>query len=135
MLLLVARCSSYKLVQRCTANIYDVAPGAAAVLLVLLLRIVSKDVYVAPNLRQALRITQLNRTYQVHFRYRCYRKKERLIRRCSFHHKGDVRFGRLSDMYESVSIFRTGETTTLCVDSRNVVAHSQIQFPLCYRYR
>ena len=46
--------------------VYDASLGAAAaVLLVLLLGIVSKDVYVAPNLREGLRITQLNHTYQV----------------------------------------------------------------------
>ena len=50
---------------------YDTCSGAAAVLLVLLLRIVSKDAYVAPNLGQGLRITQLNRTYQVYLWYRC----------------------------------------------------------------
>ena len=53
--------------------VHDVASGAAAVLLVLLLRIVRKDVYVTPNLRQGLRITQLNRTYQVYFSYRCWK--------------------------------------------------------------
>ena len=37
--------------------VYDAVPGAAAVPLVLLLRSVSKDVYVTPNLRQGLRIT------------------------------------------------------------------------------
>jgi len=45
----------------------------------------SKDVYVTLNLRQTLRVTILNRTYhQVHFSYRCYRKKEPLIRWCGF---------------------------------------------------
>ena len=43
----------------------DVAPGASSVLIVLLTRIDSKDVYVTPNMRQGLRLTQLNRTYQV----------------------------------------------------------------------
>ena len=43
----------------------DVAPGAAPVLLVLLNPYISKDVYVTANLRQGLRLTQLNRTYQV----------------------------------------------------------------------
>ena len=61
-------------------NKHDVAPGAAAVLLVLPLRIVSKDVYVTLKLRQTLRVTLLNRTYQVYFCYRCYRKKDLLIR-------------------------------------------------------
>ena len=51
--------------------VYDVFPGAAAVLLVQLQRIVSKAVDVTPNLRQGLRITQLNRTSQVYFCYRC----------------------------------------------------------------
>ena len=45
----------------------DVAPGASSVLIVLLTRIDSKDVYVTPNMRQGLRLTQLNRTYQVYF--------------------------------------------------------------------
>ena len=55
----------------------DIAPGAAPVLLMLLIRIVSKDVYVTPNLRQGLRVTQLNRTYQASFSYRCYRENGR----------------------------------------------------------
>ena len=42
---------------------YDDAPGAAAVLLVLLLRIVSKDVYVTPNLRQTLRVTIFTKSH------------------------------------------------------------------------
>ena len=50
------------------------------VLLVLLLRVVSKDVHVTPNLRQGLRLTQLNRMYQVYYSYSCYPPKEPLIR-------------------------------------------------------
>ena len=50
-----------------TNMVCDVAPGASSVLIVLLTRIDSKDVYVTPNMRQGLRLTQLNRTYQVYF--------------------------------------------------------------------
>ena len=46
----------------------------SSVLLVLLIRVVSKDVYFTSNLRQGLRITQLNHTYQVCSSYRLYRK-------------------------------------------------------------
>ena len=42
---------------------YDASPGAAAVLL---LRIVSKDAYVTPNLHKGY-AQQQNRTYQVYF--------------------------------------------------------------------
>ena len=49
-------------------------------LLVLLLRIVSKDVYVTPNVREGLRITQLHRTHQVYLSCRCYLKNQALIR-------------------------------------------------------
>ena len=69
---------------------HDVAPGAAAVLLVLLLHIVSKDVYVTPILRQTLpRVTLLNRTYQVLLLPLLPQRKtaDPLM---SFHHRGEM---------------------------------------------
>ena len=64
-------------------NTYDVAPGAGAVQLVLMLRtsMVSKDVCVRyPKFMRTLRVTQLNRKYPVHVCYRGYLMKDLLIR-------------------------------------------------------
>ena len=64
-------------------NTYDVAPGAGAVQLVLMLRtsMVSKDVCVRyPKFMRPLRVTQLNRKYPVHVCYRSYLMKDLLIR-------------------------------------------------------
>ena len=85
------------------------------------IRIVSKDVCATPNMRQGLRITQLHRTYQVFFCYHCYRKEEPLIRWCCGFHQteGMCDLGDVSDMYEMFPVFRTGETTPLCVTARN----------------
>ena len=55
--------------------VHGASLGAVAVLHVLLQRIVSKDVHVAPIREKS--ITQLNRTYQVYFCYRYYLIKKR----------------------------------------------------------
>ena len=58
----------------------DVAPGVSSVLLVLLIRIVTKDMCYSKFATRDTRNSYINRTYQVYFSYRCYRKKEPLIR-------------------------------------------------------